>query len=423
MDIRSFQGWRYSVADGDISRLISPPYDVLSQVDKDAMLAADARNIVTVDLPHVPPVGVGPDEAYRAAAGRLDEWKSAGLLRQDGKPAIYAYQQTYEWAGKTHTRNMMIARVRATEFGKDVMPHEETFAGPKADRLKLTQHTQTQLSPIFGFYNDPGGAVSTMIQSAIGGEADAVGSLNDVTEKLWVIDDEKVVDSIASSLRGEPVFIADGHHRYTTALNYRDSLGEIAPDHPANFVMFVLAAMDDPGLIVLPTHRIIRGLDGFDLEKFVAGTGDVMGYEPVSLEASDVIDADAFLRPFGRHAMAMVGHNSAYVGRLKDISVMKTLSPDEIDAWRDLDVAILHRLVIEKCLADFRTDDTSIDYTPDGSAALAAVESGQADLTVLLQGTPIEAVRQIALAGAVMPHKSTYFYPKVATGMVLYQLA
>ncbi len=382
------------------------------------LLAGDAYNIVAVDLPHVPPKQVGPDEAYRAAAERLDEWKSAGLLIQDDKPAIYAYQQTYEWAGKTHTRNTIIARVRATEFGKDVIPHEKTFAGPKADRLKLTEYTQTQLSPIFGFYNDPGGAVSAILQSEIDGEPDAAGSLNDVTEKLWVISDEKIVDSVASALRDEPVFIADGHHRYTTALNYRNSLGEIAHDHPANYVMFVLAAMDDPGLIVLPTHRIIRRLNGFDLEKFVADTGDVMDYEPVRPKASDVTDADAFLKPFGRHAMAMVGRDGAYVGRLKDISVMKDLAPDEIDAWRDLDVAILHRLVIENFLADFRTDDTSTDYTADGSAALSAAES--ADLVVLLQGTPIEAVRQIALAGAVMPHKSTYFYPKLATGMVLY---
>ncbi|MDY7010157.1 MAG: DUF1015 domain-containing protein [Planctomycetota bacterium] len=422
MDIRSFQGWRYSSADGDISRFIAPPYDVLSQADKNALLAGDEYNIVAVDLPHVPPKQVGPDEVYQAASDRLDEWKSSHLLRQDDKPAIYAYRQAYSWAGLTHTRHMMICRVRATELGRDVIPHEKTFAGPKADRLKLTEYTRMQLSPIFGFYNDPGGGVATTLQSATDKQPDCTGSLNGVTEKLWVVFDENIIDSIAYALCDEPVFVADGHHRYTTALNYRDSLGEIAPDHPANFVMFVLVAMDDPGLIVLPTHRIIRGLKDFSLEEFIASTSDIMDYEPVRLTCDDAVDADTLLKPFGRTSMAFIGRGSAFVGRLKDTYTMTELAPDKIDTWRELDVVILHKLLIDKGLSDLWTDETSLDYTIDGPAALSAVESGQGDLAVLLQGAPIQAVREIALSGAVMPHKSTYFYPKVATGMVLYEV-
>ena len=422
MEIKPFQGWRYSSAGGDISRFIAPPYDILSQADKDALLAGDEHNIVAVDLPHVPPKEVGPDKVYQAAADRLNEWKSSHLLRKDDKPAIYAYQQTYSWAGLTHTRHMMICRVRATEPGKDIIPHEKTFAGPKADRLKLTEYTRMQLSPIFGFYNDPGRAVADMLRSTATGRPDTAGELGGVNERLWVINDEDVINSAASVLRNEPVFIADGHHRYNTALNYRASLGEIAPDHPANYVMFVLAAMDDPGLIILPTHRIIRRLKDFDLEKFVAATGDVMDYEPIRPTCQDVVDADVLLKPFGPHAMALVGRGGAYIGRFKDVSVMKHLAPDQTDAWRELDVAILHRLLIGKCLVDWWTDDTFIDYTADGPVALADAGSGKADLVVLLQGTPIQAVREIALAGAVMPHKSTYFYPKVATGMVLYEV-
>lgn len=422
MEIKPFQGWRYSTAGGDVSRLIAPPYDVLSQADKDTLLAGDEHNIVAVDLPHVPPNEVGPDKVYQAAADRLDEWKSSHLLRQDDKPAIYAYQQTYSWAGKTHTRNMVICRVRATELGGDIIPHEKTFAGPKADRLKLTEYTRMQLSPIFGFYNDPGGTVAAMLQSATDSQPDASGSLNGVTERLRVVSDENIIDSIVRTLRDEPVFIADGHHRYTTAINYRDSLGEIAPGHPANYVMFVLAAMDDPGLIVLPTHRIIRRLKDFSLEKFIAATGDVMDYEPIRPAADDAVDADTLLKPFGPHAMMLAGRDGAYIGRIKDVSVMKQLAPDQTDAWRELDVAILHRLLIDNCLVDWWTEETFIDYRADGRAALADAGSDKADLVVLLQGTPIQAVREIALAGAVMPHKSTYFYPKVATGMVLYDL-
>ena len=426
MDIRSFQGWRYDADGSDITRFIAPPYDILSRADKDSLLAGDGHNIVAVDLPQVPPNKVGPDEVYQKAAQRMAGWKSSRMLSQDAKAAIYAYQQTYSWAGKTHTRNMMICRVRATELGGDVIPHEKTFAGPKADRLRLTQYTGMQISPIFGFYNDPAGDVASTLQSQTVRQSDSTACLNGVDEKLWVVSDEDVIGSITEALRSEPVFIADGHHRYTTALNYRDSLGEIAPDHPANFVMFVLAAMDDPGLIILPTHRIVRGLKkGFSLDEFIASTGDVMEYKPLDIDISDAADADALLKPFGRHAMALVGGGRAFVARLRDVSIMADLVPDQNEAWRGLDVAILHKLLIEDRLASFWSDPATIDYTADGRIALLAADiqaDSPADLAVLLQGTPIEAVREIALSGSVMPHKSTYFYPKLATGMVMYEV-
>ena len=150
MEIRPFRGWRYNtIPGGDVSALIAPPYDVLSASDKDELLARSARNIVAVDLPHVPPTQAGPEEAYAAAAGRLAEWKSDGVLRRDASESLYAYEQTYEWAGRTFVRPALIAGVRATALGEDVIPHEQTHRGPQADRLRLTEHTRMQLSPIF----------------------------------------------------------------------------------------------------------------------------------------------------------------------------------------------------------------------------------------------------------------------------------
>ena len=420
MEIRAFRGWRYSVPDGDVSKFIAPPYDVLTAGDKAGLLDGDRRNIVEVDLPHVPPKEVGPEGVYAAAAAALADWKASGLMAQDADASLYAYEQTYTWAGKTYVRRAMIAAVRATALGEDVIPHEHTFAGPKADRLKLTEQTRTQLSPIFGFYDDSAGA-SEALWSAAAGEPDLHGQLRDVGEKLWAVSDPDVIAKVAGALRDTPVFIADGHHRYTTAMNYRDSLGDIPADHPANFVTFVLVAMDDPGLIILPTHRLISGLGDFDFAEFVEATSDVMDYEDVRLRGENLADVDAYLRGVGPHAMAFAPNDptSGCIGVPKDLSVMERLAPDECQAWRDLDVSILQRMLIEDRLAPLAGDDMTIEYSADALAALNTVRTGGADLVVFVQATPLDAVKRIATAGAFMPHKSTYFYPKLATGMVL----
>jgi len=420
MEIRPFSGFRYAVGDGDVSAFIAPPYDVLTQADKSALLTREARNIVAVDLPHCPPAGVGPDSAYAAAAATLRAWRADGVMARDAAPCLYAYQQAYAWAGKTYRRRTLIAAVKLEAFGEGVWPHERTFAGTRADRMKLNLATGMQLSPVFGFYEDSDAVAEAVFAAA--GAPDAAGTLDGVDSCLWAVSDPDAIAAVQAALAGRDLFIADGHHRYTSALDYRDRLGPLPPDHPANFVMFVLAAMSDPGLIVLPAHRVLRGLRDFDLDRFVASAHRVMEFTRVRLGGDDVADAGGFLRRRGRHAMAFAAGQDAYVGRLKDLAVMDRVAGDRPEAWRELDVAILHRLLIDDYLADNKTNEMFIEYLADGRAALSAVKSGQADLAVFLQATPLDAVRDIALAGDVMPHKSTYFYPKPATGMVLYPL-
>ena len=425
MEIRPFRGWRFHVEDnGDVSDYLAPPYDVLTADDKAALLARCDDNIVGVDLPHVPPSEAGPDSAYEMAAGGIECWKADGTIRQDEAPAIYVYEQTYTWAGRSYTRRAVLCGVRATELGKDVIPHEHTFAGPKADRLKLTEYTKMQLSPIFGFYNDGDRVVADVLTAAVSGRPRACGQLRDVEQKLWVIDDRDVIDHLAFALRDVPVFIADGHHRYGTAVSYRDALmaaGEADENHPANFVLFALVAREDPGLLVLPTHRILRGLaPGFDVSHLVEQAAD-FDWQRCSVEDAHLSDADAFLRRYGPGAMAVMGAQPAeiWIARLNRPEAMVEAAPDETDIWRRLDVAVLHNLIIDKALAPWRTDEMSIEYTPDGRKLLAACQAGSAELGICLQSTPVDAVQRVALAGATMPHKSTYFYPKLATGMVL----
>jgi len=420
MEIRAFRGLRFSAA--DVSGHIAPPYDVLDAAQKQALLDGCERNIVDIDLPHVPPHDAGPDAVYTAAADTLRGWLADGTLTQETAPALYVYDQTYAWAGKTYTRRALLAGVRATPLGadQDIIPPEHTFAGPKADRLKLTQASKVQLSPIFGFFSDSGG-VSDRLAAQTNRPPDAAGELEGVEQKLWIISDPDAIAGLAGALGAVPAFIADGHHRYTTAMNYRDGLlaaGEIDSEHAANFVLFALVARDDPGLLVLPTHRVVSGLaSDFSLEALQAAA-PAFEWQSVEMPA-DMSDADAFLKTFGPTAMGFLVGTELAIARLTEVSAMDAAAGERSAPWRELDVAILQTLIMDGALAEWKTDDTSVDFTPDGNVARDAVVSGDAQLAALLQSTPVEAVQAVALAGDVMPHKSTYFYPKLATGMVL----
>jgi len=424
MEIRPFRGWRYLGSNGDVSPFIAPPYDILTQADKDRLLRRSDRNIVAVDLPHVPPNDLGPPSKYDQAAQQLRQWMRQGVLVQEEAPAVYAYEQTYAWAGQPYTRRAILAGVRATELGQDVIPHEHTFAGPKADRLCLTQKTRMQLSPIFGFHNEPSGKVAQLLARRLSTSPDVRAELEGVQGRLWVIRDVPDIQEIAAALAGQPVFIADGHHRYSTALAYLHQLQlqqEVPPDHPARFVLFALVERRDPGLRILPTHRIIRNLGpGFSLGQLQAGAV-AFDWNEVNYQPGQLDDADAFLARFGTTAMGFLhsGSPRMHVARLRNPSAMAQAAPDQPEDWRRLDVAILHELIVDRALAAWRMQATQIEYTPRAEQVLAACRQSPTTLGVCLQSTPLEAVERIARAGASMPHKSTYFYPKPATGFVL----
>jgi len=429
MEIRPFRGWRYRVAPGgDVGPYIAPPYDVLGEADKRALLDRCAENIVAVDLPQWPPRQPGADMLYGQAADLLRQWQASGVLVQESKPALYVYEQTFHRTGRRYDRLALLCGVRATELGRDVIPHEHTYPGPKADRLKLTEHTRMQLSPVFGFYDDAGSGVLELLRSACARPPDAQGWLGEVHEKLWVLADGGTIGRVAAALADRPAFIADGHHRYTTALNYRDALlraGAIDADHEANFVLFALVARSDPGLLILPTHRLFRGLrEGGSVAQLREGAPE-FEWRRLDADEVDLADADAFLRRFGPGAMAVLDSSPAevWIARLTDPDAMARAAADKPAAWRALDVAVLHELLVGRALAPWRTEQTSIEYTPDGRAVLAAVHSGKAQLGVCLQATPLSAVEAVARGGQSMPHKSTYFHPKLATGMVLKPLA
>lgn len=418
-EIAPFRGLRYNAArfSNDWSRLIAPPYDVLDQADKDALLAGEPHNIVAVDLPHVPPKSAGPDEVYADAARRLERWREEEAVVQDDAPAIYVYHQIYTHAGRSITRRMFLARMRLEPFGAGtVFPHEHTFGGPKEDRLKLMRATRCQLSPVFGLYSDPDDAVSTAL-NVDDRAPDVTARLEDVENRVWIVRDEHVIEAVRRQLADRAVYIADGHHRYGTALTYRDAAGELPPDHPARFVLVGCCAMEDPGCVILPTHRVISGFDGIHPGRIVSALERGMTLEQV--EATDLEQLVSLDAPHDV-AVYVARTDRLYTGRFTRRADLETLAPDRSPAWRELDVAYLHRIVLDELVIKgaLATRRPTIEYKKLAEEAVAAARHADG-IALLLKPCTMEQLRAVSEAGDLMPEKSTFFNPKLATGLVL----
>lgn len=440
---------------GDLSGVLAPPYDVLDEGDKKALLSKSARNIIAVDLPHLPPKTAGPVEVYEAAARRLACWLDDGTLIREREPALYLYHQCFRHDGQDYVRRMFIARVRLAPFSEGtILPHEKTFGGPKEDRLALMKATKCQLSPIFGLYRDPEGVIGHTLAAREAQTPDATGSLDGVENRLWVVRDGGVIDAVVSTMADRKIYIADGHHRYGTALLYRDFVaaqygGSLPEDHPANYVMFVLAGMDDPGCLILPYNRALGGIDSEALLE--AWTDGVEAVSPG--EGADLVLFD------GRSAKQTPV-------RFTNRAVLKTLEPGEVAPWYDLDYAYLHRYLIDELLTkrsgqnpsrgrsesasreqerfasrgrdEIQTCRESARPLDDGSRRHAgapevhyvkSVEDAKqsakqtSGVALLTRATPMAHLRAMSEAGGLMPQKSTYFHPKLATGLTLNPLA
>lgn len=417
-EIAPFQAVRYDFAalGGDVSDRLAPPYDVLNQDDKDRLLARSDRNIVAIDLPHVPPKSLGPAERYQRAADTFNAWRRDGTLIRESTPAVYIYHQVFEHAGRSYTRRMFTARLRLEEFTVgNVLPHEETFGGPKEDRLALMKATAANLSAVFAVYRDPQDEVGTLLCEASQREPDAVGTIDEVENKVWILKDNSVIDRVVRAVAKENVYIADGHHRYLTAMNYRNSITEprpsgsgfpeLAAGHPANYVMVVLGSMDDPGSLILPTHRVLLETGDLSLDGLVRGWSD-----GVATTAKGDQDMTLFHGASGeeRHV------------RFTNRAALAKIARDKSAAWCGLDVAYLHRYLIDELWKRCGRGDLppKIGYAKAEQDArrIAARESGFA---LLCKVTTMEQLRAVSEAGDLMPQKSTYFYPKVATGLTI----
>jgi len=439
-DIQPIPAVTFSTQAGnDLSDRIAPPYDVLDHASKGRLVAASANNISVIDLPHLPAKTVGPDEAYVGAGEAYRQWLSDGVLQRRDTPAFFVYQQTYTVGdasgGKTFKRRGLIGNVKVQPFGPSadghggIHPHEQTFSAAKEDRLKLMRATQAQLSPIFGLYSDPDQAIGDLLGKTIDAdEPTYTGKTSDdgVLHEAWAVDDADRVAGFQQALLDRDLFIADGHHRYNTALNHYNELKDSGQDvGNAAYCLFVMIAMQDPGMIVLPTHRVLGNLPGFTMETFEqAAAGKltitpVQGTDPALLEKA-LADSD---HP---HAIGLYDPSTPdaplYLATTVDDDPLKATHPDQSGAWRHLDVAIVQHLIVEQvCVPSFCASGevNTWKFPHEISQLKQLADSDDYQLGVVLRATPLDSVRQVSEAGELMPQKSTFFYPKLATGLVV----
>ncbi|GAB4108590.1 MAG: DUF1015 domain-containing protein [Phycisphaeraceae bacterium] len=426
----------FATHDGkDISDRIAPPYDVLDHESKARLVAQSPNNISVIDLPHLPAKTVGPDEAYVGAGETYRRWLEQGVLIRRDQPAFFVYQQTYTVQGQMFKRRGLIGNVKVQPFGPSpdgkggIHPHEQTFSAAKEDRLKLMRATQAQLSPIFGLYSDPDQTVGRLLDEVIGvGEPTFFGKTHDddVLHEVWAVDDEARVAAFREALEPKDLFIADGHHRYNTALNYYNELKASGrPIGNAAYCLFVLVSMQDPGMIVLPTHRVIGNMPGFDFDRFrqVAegrlNITPVAGTDPAELEKT--LDASDHPHAFGLYVPS-VADAPLYLATTVEDDPLKTTHANHSDAWRQLDVAIVQHLIVEQvCQPTFvRPGETIAWKFPHEIDQLKTLcDSGVYQLGLVLRATPLDSVRRVSEAGELMPQKSTFFFPKLATGLIV----
>jgi len=428
--IRPFPAVRYAPRlSTELSRLIAPPYDVIHDRDKSDFQNQHPNNIVTIDLPHLPAKTVGPDSAYEQANVTLQAWLRSGILLKDHRPAFYPYMQTCAHGGRALRRHGFFALVRLSPFAEGhVVPHEKTHKDAIEDRLKLTRATRMQLSPIFGLYSDPKNEVSSLLYHSLGRPA-VSGTLLDVRHDLWAVSDAEIENKVIDILGTKPIYIADGHHRYTTALHYQQEVraasgGTLPENHPANWCLFVLVSIQDPGLLILPTHRLIGGLKNFDVDILASAVSDAFDITAVPLGADRVAEfAHSVLPKLPPHTFGLFDGQARklYQLHLKNPDVLKPLEPARSDAWRRLDVAILQRYLLDEIIRRVFAagQEPTEDYTADPHEIAPQVDGNRYQIGLLLQSTPLMAIEDLGKKGEVMPHKSTYFFPKLATGMVL----
>jgi uncharacterized protein (DUF1015 family) len=417
--IDGFCGIRYAINSGsDVSDRIAPPYDVVvTQEAKDKLLAKSPHNVIAVDMPHVPPKAAGPEAVYDQAGLQLFHWLKEGILTRDREPAVYVYRQTFSHLGHTYCRRGFIARLRLEEFGKgSVFPHEQTYGGPKEDRLLLTKFTRCNMSQVFCLFDDDTNQITETLYGKLPPEPTYRGTIEGVLNEVFVVADPAVIRWLAAKMADRKIFIADGHHRYGTSLMYRDFLArqkKLTPHHPANFVNCMFVSMSEPGLVILPTHRCILGMADLTLEAMAALLGDTFATR-WGRTADEIREPD-----FG---FVVRNDDRMLIARPRDVDhLLDDLARDHVLAWRKLPVAILHSYILDRLVYPkyLKTEKPAIEYFHLSHEVLDFVKANDAVLGIIVPPTPIEAVKQISLAGQLMPQKSTFFFPKLATGLVI----
>jgi uncharacterized protein (DUF1015 family) len=413
-EVLPLQALHYDLGRVDLAKVVAPPYDVIDEEQRSELVTRSDHNVVELDLPRDP----GGGDPYEHAARLLRKWIDEGILTRDEEPAIWALEQDYTAPdGSRLARRGFLARVRLAPYGQGVRPHERTQPGPKEDRLRLTRATRHNLSPVFALH--PGDAwrhLEPALRSEPWGEV-----TDGTTHRVWRVSDPAVHEAVAAELEPAELLIADGHHRYETSLAYQS---EVGAGSSADYVLMGLVSLEDPGLTVFPTHRLLFGLaeDPAKQEALSSGLRELFEIEEVPSDQ---------LNPGAAKGVGVFGYIDTHSKRalrlqLKDTGRLDDALARRSEAYRTLDAAILEELVLKRILGMSAEDIAAkrgIGYTPSVEQALVKLDAGAYQAAFLLRPTPVDQVRAVAAAGETMPPKSTYFFPKLLTGIVFNPLA
>src|SRR5579872_2791198 len=430
-NVQPLRGIRYnSEKAGDLSSLVTPPYDVISGEAQEGYYAQSPYNVIRLELGQEHAEDTSLNNRYTRAATTFSEWRLDGVLQQETLPSYYLYQQRFTYDNQSYTRTSLLARVWLEPWNKRVvLPHEHTLAKARNDRLQLLRACATNLSPVMCLYDDPQGRIRRLLgRYAAQAEVQITDEVNE-GHVLQPIADEQVVASIVDFFLQRQLYIADGHHRYETALQYRDEIRnqrhELLDADAANFVLMALIDLDDPGLLVLPTHRLLFNLKPEALQNVTSE--NLARYFTVktlgATESSDALLAQlAVEADSSRPALVLSVAGQNWLLSINEQGQQRMQESGHSAAWNNLDVAVAHTLIIEDILglnAQDMTAGTNIRYMRDADPTLQAVQTGEAQAAILLNATRVRQMCDVADASDLMPQKSTYFYPKLITGLVM----
>ena len=436
-EIQAFRGLRYNLAQvGSLSNCIAPPYDVVDGQLQDYLYALSPYNFLQLELNKPESSDDESNNVYTRAARIFRTWKNEDVLQIEPDPAVYVYHQEFDYQGRTIVRKGFMARVRLKRFGEgNIYPHEQTHAKAKDDRLKLTRATQANLSQIFGLYPDPENDIQRVLETKISGVhgLEATDHLG-VVHKMWPITDIHIIAEISGMISDKDMFVADGHHRYETACNYRDELaakGDLPPDHPANFVLTMLVSMNDPGLIVLPTHRLLHGIPAMTTSQLHEKLSPFFDCDIVAKGAESAGAVWAELdRLDEQQILALYSRASDEWTRLtckpEAMARMKEIAGLHSDDWQGLGVAILHTLILDELLGlKGHPTPTYVHLVQEVIDGLNRKLEGNLEypLAALVMPASINDIQAVSLHQERMPAKSTYFFPKLVSGLVVHPLA
>ncbi len=424
-EIKPFRGMRYNTfLAGKIGELCCPPYDIISEEERLGYIAENEYNVIRLELPKE------GEDVYKTAGEVLDMWRNTGVLVHEIKPAVYIYEEEFNAYNKRSSVKGIIVRVKVEEFSKGViLPHEFTLSKAKADRFNLMKATNCNFSQIYALYMDEEHTTLKTIDRLSDRKPDQKFTDSDhVTHKLWIITDEKVIEKLVNDFADRKLYIADGHHRYETALNYRNYCREngISKEgDPQDYQMMYLVDMQHPGLVVFPTHRMVRDLESFDKDEVLKGCEEYFDIKKFTSVGNINSELSKQYKQ-GKKAFGFYcGKGEWYLLVLKDIEVMADVLPDLSEASQQLDVSVLHSLILEKTMGidkENMANQINLTYTKFFEEAIMKVDKGEFQCSFILNPTRVTEIRDVAAAGEKMPQKSTYFYPKMITGMVMNDL-